>query len=606
MEQKKKPKYGMGRNVAFMLRTSWKMHDRSIAFLALATALAGAGTGIVQLFITPVVLDKVENAGTLSELLAAILDFTGLLLLFALLTGYLSKAVFISRIHVRTQLIGDLHYKLCVTSYPNQEDPEMLKMGKKAFRACSDNTSATEVIWATLSELLKSLLVFGVYLTVLSSLDPLLMAAVAVTSVAGYLVNKRINEWGYRHREEQAGFENRVYYICEKARDVKLAKDVRLFGMKAWLDDLYDISRRALLGFVERREKTYLWANVVDAVLALLRNGLTYGYLIHMALSQGLPVSEFLLYFTAASGFSTWVTQILERVSELHKQSLDISVIREFLEWPEPFRFEGGEDVPLNAGAYELKLEGVSFRYPGAEEDVLHKVDLTIAPGEKLAIVGLNGAGKTTLVKLLCGFYDPTEGRVLLNGKDIRDFDRRQYYRLFSAVFQDFSVMEATLGENVSQEMDLQDEARVWDCLEKAGLAERVRAMPQGLSTHIGRQVFEDGIELSGGELQRLMLARALYKDGPVLVLDEPTAALDPIAENDIYQKYSGMTAGRTSLFISHRLASTRFCDRILFLADGGIAEEGTHQSLLEKNGRYAQLFQIQSRYYQEEGGEEA
>ena len=224
-------------------------------------------------------------------------------------------------------------------------------------------------------------------------------------------------------------------------------------------------------------------------------------------------------------------------------------------------------------------------------------------PGEKLAIVGLNGAGKTTLVKLLCGLFDPTEGRVLLNGKDIRDFDRNAYYELFSAVFQEFSLMDVTIAENVAQTTTDIDYDRVRSCIEKAGLTKAIDELPKGLNTHVGRNVFLDGVLFSGGQTQRLMLARALYKDGPILVLDEPTAALDPLAENDIYQKYNEMTTGKTAIFISHRLASTRFCDRILFLQDGVIAEEGTHEQLLAMNGEYAKLFQVQAQYYQE-GGE--
>ena len=232
-------------------------------------------------------------------------------------------------------------------------------------------------------------------------------------------------------------------------------------------------------------------------------------------------------------------------------------------------------------------------------------MNLTIHPGEKLAIVGLNGAGKTTMVMLLCGFYDPTEGRVLLNGQDIREFNRRAYYKLFSAVFQGFSILDTTIAECVAQTAQEIDLEKVQRCLAQAGLTETMAKFPQGVNTHFGREVYLDGVQLSGGQTQRLMLARALYKDGPILVLDEPTAALDPIAENDIYQKYSDMTAGKTSVFISHRLASTRFCDRIVFIADGGIAEEGTHQALLAKGGAYARLFAVQSRYYQEGGAQD-
>lgn len=253
----------------------------------------------------------------------------------------------------------------------------------------------------------------------------------------------------------------------------------------------------------------------------------------------------------------------------------------------------------------EIKLENVRYRYPGAEKDTIKGLDLTIHAGEKLAIVGLNGAGKTTLVKLICGFLDPTEGRVLFNGKDVRTLNRRDYYALFSAVFQRFSLLESSIIENIAQRIDGIDERRAWDCAEKAGLTEKIRSLPKGMYTHFGRSVYEDGAELSGGETQRLMLARALYKDGPIIALDEPTAALDPIAENDIYQKYSSMTQGRTSLFISHRLASTRFCDRIIMLKDGCISEAGTHDELMRRGGEYAKLFAVQSKYYREGGRED-
>jgi ATP-binding cassette subfamily B protein len=273
-------------------------------------------------------------------------------------------------------------------------------------------------------------------------------------------------------------------------------------------------------------------------------------------------------------------------------------VIQEYIHLPEQFRFEGGVPIP-KADAYELKLDNVSFRYPGTDKEIIDNMSLTLRPGEKIALVGLNGAGKTTFVKLLCGFYDPDEGRVLLNGIDIRQFNRQEYYDLFSAVFQEMSLLDLTVAEHVAQTAVNLDMDKVANCLEKAGLTAKVESLPLGVQTHVGKIAFLEGVEFSGGEMQRLMLARALYKDGPVLVLDEPTAALDPIAENDIYMKYNEMTKGKTSLFISHRLASTRFCDRILFLQDGVIAEEGTHEQLLNLGGEYAKLFHVQARYYQ-------
>ena len=230
-------------------------------------------------------------------------------------------------------------------------------------------------------------------------------------------------------------------------------------------------------------------------------------------------------------------------------------------------------------------------------------MDLTIRPGEKLAIVGLNGAGKTTLVKLLSGLLDPTEGRVLLSGEDIRQYNRRDYYAMFTAVFQQFSDLSASVAANIAQSETDIDYEKVLACAERAGFAEMLDKLPKGLDTNLGKQMNDDGIELSGGQWQRMMLARALYKNAPILLLDEPTAALDPIAENDMYLRYNEITDGRTAIYISHRLASTRFCDRVLFLKDGVIAEEGTHEELIALGGGYAELFEVQSRYYRE-GGE--
>ena len=230
----------------------------------------------------------------------------------------------------------------------------------------------------------------------------------------------------------------------------------------------------------------------------------------------------------------------------------------------------------------------------------MENINLTIRPGEKLAVVGLNGAGKTTLVKLICGFFDPTQGKVLLDGKDIREYERREYYKLFSAVFQNFSLLAGTVATNVAQTEENQDQERLKDCIAKAGLTEKIESLPDGWETYLNRRVYEDGAELSGGETQRLMLARALYKKAPFILLDEPTAALDPIAEADMYSKYNEMTAGCSSVYISHRLASTRFCDRILLIDEHKIAEEGTHKELLELGGKYAELFAVQSKYYRE------
>ena len=594
-----KPKYNLWQNTGFMLRTSRK-YAKSVFPLCIVLALLSAGKSVAELLIAPAILNKIELSASLGSVVFTIAAFALVLMLLSGLRSYVDTNALFGRIAVRSQGIYlSISRKYAATSYPNLLNTDFLALGEKASAACAGNSESSEAIWTTLTDLMTSCIGFVVYLALLTNLNLWLAALVAATTAVSYFASKRINEWGYLHRSEELELTKRIEYANKTATSREFAKDIRMFGLRGWLEDLWGSTMRLYSAFCAKRERKYIWANIIDIVLTFLRNGIAYAFLIGITVKNGLPASQFLLYFAALSGFAQWVVEILDKLSVMHKQSLDISTIREFLDWDEPFDLNGGERIAFEPNKqYEIRLDNVSFRYPKADKDTLSHINLTVHPGEKLAIVGLNGAGKTTLVKLVCGFLDPTEGRILLNGEDIRKFNRNDYYALFSAVFQEFSVLDVTVKENVAQCVDGIDETRVWQCIDKAGLTEKIKSLPKGIETHLGRRVFKDGVEFSGGQTQRLMLARALYKNAPILVLDEPTAALDPIAENDIYQKYNEMTHGRTSFFISHRLASTRFCDRIIFVDGGKIAEEGTHDELLKNGGGYAYLFEVQSKYY--------
>lgn len=594
-----KPKYNLWQNTGFMLRTSRK-YAKSVFPLCIVLALLSAGKSVAELLIAPAILNKIELSASLGSVVFTIAAFALVLMLLSGLRSYVDTNALFGRIAVRSQGIYlSISRKYAETSYPNLLNTDFLALGEKASAACAGNSESSEAIWTTLTDLMTSCIGFVVYLALLTNLNLWLAALVAATTAVSYFASKRINEWGYLHRSEELELTKRIEYANKTATSREFAKDIRMFGLRGWLEDLWGSTMRLYSAFCAKRERKYIWANIIDIVLTFLRNGIAYAFLIGITVKNGLPASQFLLYFAALSGFAQWVVEILDKLSVMHKQSLDISTIREFLDWDEPFDLNGGERIAFEPNKqYEIRLDDVSFRYPKADKDTLSHINLTVHPGEKLAIVGLNGAGKTTLVKLVCGFLDPTEGRILLNGEDIRKFNRNDYYALFSAVFQEFSVLDVTVKENVAQCVDGIDETRVWQCIDKAGLTEKIKSLPKGIETHLGRRVFKDGVEFSGGQTQRLMLARALYKNAPILVLDEPTAALDPIAENDIYQKYNDMTHGRTSFFISHRLASTRFCDRIIFVDSGKIAEEGTHDELLKNGGGYAYLFEVQSKYY--------
>ena len=603
--KKKKPKYNIVQNISFMIKTAWRVR-KGVLFATGAIVILSVALDLLRLYVAKGILSKIEAAAPVGEIVGTVAFFFLSISLLVGLQRYftLDSKTITTRSHqidVRRHIRSAINYKAGTTSFPNTADEYAQKLLATALDATEGYWSTTEVFWFRLQEIIYSVICFVIYLFLLTHLNGILILVSVLTTVCGFLLQRRLDAWMYKHKEEESECLRKIKYVKAQAESVSVAKDIRIFGLKPWLDSIYDSAFLLYRDYLNRREKVVLLGDFLNLAMQLLRNGIAYGYLIYVALQTGMPASEFLLYFKAISEFTDRLVVILNHLALLRRENIELSIVQEYLNLPEPFVFQGGIPVP-KVEQYCLKLQNVTFQYPGTEEPLFQNLNLTINPGEKLAVVGLNGTGKTTLVNLLCGMYDPNEGAVLLNDVDIRQFNRQEYYQLFCAVFQEYSIMDATVEENVTLSCGNVDKAKLSRCLEHAGLTEKIAAMPRGIHTHLGREVHLDGIMLSGGLTQRLLLARALYKDAPILVLDEPTSALDPLAEHDIYTKYNKMTKGKTSLFISHRLASTRFCDRIILLGQGQILEEGTHEELLALNGQYAELFQIQSRYYQEGG----
>ena len=604
-KDKLKPKYNMMQNTWYAVVHAAK-YKPAVLVQILAMIAGSMMISLSQLYLPKTIVAGIENGVRVQTLVMASVLLAAMGGAGETINSIAANLKLNGKIDLRLKLLEKIAWKELTMSYENFNDMDCKSAMSKASRATANVGYGAEEIYRSLPDLLISLCGFIVYMCLLMSVNPLILAIIAFTAVIPYLINIRYNQWLYKSQENSSKLWKKVSMIDRQNLSVKTAKDIRLFDMREWLSDIRASYYKLYVDVTRKEAIKGILVDLAAMIMAVGREGIAYGYLINLAVKGQISASEFVLMFAAIGGFAGYVTGIFRNFQRLHKDCLGIDEVRCFLELPEKFTFESGEQVSCSPdGSYEFELKNVRYRYPDAEQDILKNFNLNIRPGEKLAVVGRNGAGKTTFIKLLAGLYDPTEGEVLLNGKNIKTFDRRSYYKLFAAVFQQFSVLPLTIGQNVAQSLREIDEDRVWNCLRMANLEDAVMKHEKGLDTLVDRSVHEDGINLSGGELQRLMLARALYKNAPVILLDEPTAALDPIAESDIYSKYQELTAGRTSIFISHRLASTRFCDRILYIEDGRIAEEGSHEELMQQKGRYYELFEIQSKYYKEGGAED-
>lgn len=437
------------------------------------------------------------------------------------------------------------------------------------------------------------------YSSVTAALHPLLVfVLLGCSCIQAVAISKNMpyqkKTWEAIHKQETD-----FTLASGQCTDIKAAKDIRSYQLARWFHGKNQSYCNRITEINYSLHKRKFGIQAIGRAAMFLRDILCYGYLIRR-MTLGMDLGSFTLYLSIFSGFTGYFEVIVQRYWDMADTNPTISAFRNFMDEPSHQILEGSR--PLPPGPHSFAFQDVSFTYPDAEEPVLHHLDLTIHQGEKLALVGLNGAGKTTLVKLLCGLYRPTSGRVLMDGIDIQEFRGEDYYRAVGAVFQDDFSLAFPLTENVTCLPDgEEEEEKLWKCLSLAGLAQKVRSFPHTVHTPLYQNIDPQGIVLSGGEMQKLMLARALYKDADTLVLDEPTAALDPLAEADMYARYHEMSQNKTSIFISHRLSSTRFCDRIVLLSEGRIVEEGSHEALVRLGGIYAELFRTQASYYQKE-----
>lgn len=439
----------------------------------------------------------------------------------------------------------------------------------------------------------------------------LLLAAVmiAVSILAGKLSAKATCCWS--DHAEEATLGNRLFmhfgFIgMEKERNVDIRMNRQQDLIRAYWKTNSSFGTDGPIGKVARG-KMGIYSGLGVCITTLI-TGFVYVFTCLKALGGAFDVGSVSQYVGAATAMAASIFKLTGLLGVLEANTGYLDQTFEFLDLPSRM-YQGSLTTEKRSDRqYDVEFRDVSFRYPGSENWALKHVSLKFKVGRRLAIVGENGSGKTTFIKLLCRLYDPQEGRILLNGIDIRKYNYRDYMDIFSVVFQDFRLLSQPLGDNVAGSADY-DRERVIKALTDAGFAERLKTMPEGLDTLLYREFGENGVEISGGEAQKIAIARALYKDAPFIILDEPTAALDPIAEAEIYEKFNEISGDKTAVYISHRLSSCKFCDEIAVFQDGSVIQQGTHEQLLtDTNGKYYELWHAQAQYYTKEqnGSEDA
>lgn len=590
--------------VGYMFRFLWK-NEQQVALTAVFTVPVSLAVAALTLYTPPLILNALETCDRFSYVALVILGLllAGMLadLFSAVLTRRTETAEFYMVNHMQFQRIRRQRQRDWYLQY----EKRVQELDERASQACRTNHVAGVHFPMEFANMVATVLKFLLFGTVVSILNPLIVALLAAGCLLGYAMSARERRVNYREQDARNAASKRVGYMTmHLSGNNRYAKDIRLYRMEPFLHTLFQKLLDDWQVFLDRMERRSFATAAVNLLVVLVRDGLAYGFLISMALEGKLSPAEFVLYFSAISSLSGFMTDILTTWGKISEGAMHVSDYREDLEIQD--RLNHGQGIPVPRGPFSIEFRDVSFRYPQGERNVLEHVSFRIEAGEKIALVGLNGAGKTTLTMLMCGMLLPDKGEILLDGHPVTDYNRDALFGCFGLVPQNYNLLPISIGRNIScttTEEEI-DREKLWRCLETAGLAEKIRSLPLMERTPLNREVYPEAVDLSGGEKQRLLLARLLYKNPVCIILDEPTAALDPIAEDRMYRNYRDIAAHATSVFISHRLASTRFCDRIFFLDGARFAEVGTHEELMAAGKKYRELFDIQSKYY-EEGSEE-
>ena len=595
--------YSMWSNTCYIIRKMAE-YQPSVLFLMVLGFVAKSVSPYFMGIFGKYVIDIIQTDNAVSgegELLKLILIAGCIALILRFCTAVSDSLTWYRYINVRMNLITERIAKVLSLNYEFLERPDVLDVAERASQATNDNSNGVEGMMRLISQLGENSLTVIVTFAAVLVLDPKLIIAMIVLTMVQFIYFRHIIKIDKKEVWDRLSSSWRGRNYMERiTQDFDYAKDIRLFNLKDYLTEKFDKINAFFIERNDHHHKLWLRYNFVSAITGTVIKILVYAVLFTAVLKKDMSAGDFTMFLAFSFAFSNALFGLLQKSGDYKKASLETDDFRSFIDLE-----IGGDEkdcIPVpDTDSYEIEFVDVSYKYLKSDREALSHLNLKIRPGEKLAVVGLNGAGKTTMIKLLLRLYDPTEGYITLNGTDIRKFKRADYYKLFAPVFQNVEIFAFLMSENIAlQKADVLDIERARRCACEAGLEERLDSLAKGIETPLTKIVEDDGVDLSGGEKQKLALAKALYKGAKIVVLDEPTSALDAIAEQSLYESFDEMIDGKSAVYISHRLASTRFCDRVAMFEEGHMVEYGSHEELMALNGKYAEMFNTQAQYYRE------
>lgn len=589
----------MKQNFVYMVKNWVKWDKKSLIYFFIRIP-AMVLQPIITAYIPKAMIDCINEGATVERLTLVVALLSVLVALTTWLTPFMQELLLGSARIIRMRYAVMAFNKNLNTSYINIESLDGREKNKRAMEFYRGYYSSSADFIETCNQMLVCIVGVITSLALIYKINIFMILLILATCAAEFFLLKYLNKKEKWVKDSRSKIFVKFDYYYKLSKDLTASKDIRLYGFT----DYFIAGIAKLITGLEDITAKYMHQSVrvgsTRALLNLARELVAYAYLTYLVCRGRLSVSDFIFYFGIITGFSNWIVQLVYNYSNIERCCNDCRGFRDFIESTEENKDKPSVDFD-NVNSIEFK--NVNFTYPNAEKRTINNMSFKVNKGENIAIVGENGAGKTTAIKLLCGLYYPTEGDILINGKNSKSFSADSYFDLFSAVFQDYNFLPMTIAENICATSNY-DKEKLNSAFEKAGITDKINVLPDKEKSFMIKDVYKNAVDFSGGEKQKLLLAKAIYKNAPVLILDEPTAALDPISENELYLKYNEMTDNKISFFISHRLSSTRFCDKILFIKNGTIAESGTHEELMALKGAYYRMYQIQSYYYQETGGD--